>query len=254
MTRRLDGKRCVVTGGSRGIGRAIVDRFVAEGARVVVTARSAPPAPFPDDGSTIFVPGDTASTAQADTLIETARDAFGGIDVLVNNAAIQIEKTIVETTDEDWDLIFGINVKGVFATCRAAIPVMASGGGGSIVNVGSYDGFVADPGLAAYCATKGAVHALSRAIAVDHGSEDIRCNVICPGWIKTDMMDAYLASVPDPDEAARALDANQPIGRIGAPRDIANLALWLASDESAFTTGQLMICDGGLTARASQPG
>jgi NAD(P)-dependent dehydrogenase (short-subunit alcohol dehydrogenase family) len=253
MPGRLDGKRCVVTGGTKGIGRAIVERFIAEGARCVVTARSAPDVPFPDDGTVQFIPGDTAQTDHARAVMADAEQALGGVDVLVNNAAIQVEKTVVDTTDEEWDRIFGINVRGVFLFCRAAIPLMARQGGGSIVNIGSYDGFVADPGLAAYCATKGAVHALSRAIAVDHGAENVRCNVICPGWIKTDMMDAYLASVADPAEAAKTLDANQPIGRVGKPEDIASLALWLASDESAFTTGQLMVCDGGLTAKASQP-
>ncbi len=253
MTRRLEGKRCIVTGGTKGIGRAIMDRFVSEGARCIVTARSKPETPFADDGSVVFVPGDTSRTDHAAMLVGEAEKAFGGLDVLVNNAGIQIEKTVVETTDEDWERIFGINVRGVFLTCRAAIPVMDRAGGGSIINVGSYDGFLADPGLAAYCATKGAVHALSRAIAVDHGAQNVRCNVICPGWIKTEMMDAYLASVPDPAAAEKTLDANQPIGRVGKPDDIANLALWLASDEAAFTTGQLMVCDGGLTAKASQP-
>ena len=251
MTKRLAGQRCLVTGGTKGIGRAIVDRFVAEGATVIVTARSAPAEPFSEYVE--FLPGDTASPDHARKLVMTAQEKLGGLDVLVNNAAIQVEKTIVDTTDEEWDRIFSINVKGVFLTCRSAIPVMAEGGGGSIINIGSYDGFVADPGLAAYCATKGVVHALSRAIAVDHGDQNIRCNVICPGWIKTDMMDAYLDSVADPVEAAKTLDANQPIGRIGRPTDIANLALWLASEESAFTTGQLLVCDGGLTAKASQP-
>jgi 2-keto-3-deoxy-L-fuconate dehydrogenase len=253
MTRRLEGKRCIVTGGTKGIGRGIVNRFLAEGARCVVTARSEPADAFPDDGSVLFMLGDTSSSGHAVDLVARAQEALGGLDILVNNAAIQVEKTIVDTTDEEWDRIFAVNVRGVFLTCRAAIPVMDACGGGSIVNIGSYDGFVADPGLAAYCATKGAVHALSRAIAVDHGGQNIRCNVICPGWIKTDMMDAYLNSVEDPEEAEKALDANQPIGRIGKPEDIANLALWLASDESAFTTGQLMVCDGGLTAKASQP-
>jgi len=253
MTRRLEGKRCIITGGTKGIGRGIVDRFLAEGARCVVTARSQPANPFPDDGSVLFVAGDTSSGDHAKDLVARATEAFGGLDILVNNAAVQVEKTIVDTTDEEWDQIFAINVRGVFLTCRAAIPAMDQSGGGSIVNIGSYDGFVADPGLAAYCATKGAVHALSRAIAVDHGAQNIRCNVICPGWIKTDMMDAYLASVEDPKEAEKALNANQPIGRIGRPEDIANMALYLASDEAAFTTGQLMVCDGGLTAKASQP-
>jgi len=253
MAGRLEGKTAIVTGGTKGIGRAIVDRFLAEGAKVVATARSAPTTPYELTDRLIFAPGDVADARHAKAMVDLAAERFGGLDILVNNAGIQIEKTIPDTTEDEWDRIFDVNVKSVFLFCRAALSPMADRGRGSIVNIGSYDGFVADPGLAAYCATKGAVHALSRAIAVDHGGQGVRCNVICPGWIKTEMMDAYLASVADPGEAAKALDTNQPIGRIGQPGDIASMALWLAGDESAFVTGQLFVCDGGLTARAPQP-
>ena len=248
---RLQGKRCIVTGASKGIGHAIASRFAKEGAQVLASARSAPQPPLPE--GVVFLAGDIADPGQGERLVAACHDAFGGLDVLVNNAAMQLEKTLVETGIEEWERIFAVNVRAVFLACRAAIPAMARAGGGSIVNIGSYDGFVADPGLAAYCATKGAVHALSRAIAVDHGGEGVRCNVICPGWIATDMMEAYLASVPDPQAASERLAANQPAGRIGRPGDIAALALWLASDEAAFVTGQLLVCDGGLTARAPQP-
>jgi len=254
MVGRLEGKSCIVTGGTRGIGRAIVERFLAEGAHVVASGRAAPRDGLPGDAGRLdFLAGDAADSRHAEALVALAVERSGRLDVVVNNAAIQLEKTVVDTAEDEWDRIFAVNVKGVFLLCRAALPVMAAAGGGSIVNIGSYDGYVADPGLAAYCATKGAVHALSRAIAVDHGGQGVRCNVICPGWIKTDMMDAYLATVPDVEAAAGRLDANQPIGRVGQPADIANMALWLASDESAFTTGQLFVCDGGLTARAPQP-
>ncbi len=251
MDGRLEGKRAIVTGASRGIGRAIAESLVREGATVVATARR-PPETWNGE-SMLWIPGDVSCANHVCRVVETARKRLGGIDVLINNAAMQIEKTITETSEDEWNTIFRVNVGSVFLFCRQTIPVMARQGGGVIINIGSYDGFVADPGLAAYCATKGAVHALSRAIAVDHGADGIRCNVICPGWVRTDMMDAYLASVPDPVEAARALDANQPVGRIGRPDDIAALALFLASDEAAFTSGQLFVCDGGLTARASQP-
>ncbi len=254
MSGRLEGKNCIVTGASRGIGRGIVERFVSEGARVVATSRTPPPHDAFDADFVEFIAGDVSSPDHVAHLVAQTVAKLGSVDVVVNNAAMQVEKTLPETTDQEWETIFATNVRSVFLVCREVIPLMRAAGSGSIINIGSYDGFVADPGLAAYCATKGAVHAVSRAIAVDHGNEGIRCNVICPGWIKTDMMDAYLASVPDPDNAAKVLDANQPIGRIGRTQDIANLALWLASDESEFTTGQLMICDGGLTAKASQPG
>jgi NAD(P)-dependent dehydrogenase (short-subunit alcohol dehydrogenase family) len=145
-----------------------------------------------------------------------------------------------------------VNLRGVFLFCREVLPHMARRGGGSIVNIGSYDGFAADPGLAAYCASKGAVHALTRAIAVDHGQQGVRCNVICPGWIETDMLEAFIASRPDPEGARRAVASIHPVGHLGQPADIANMAVWLASDESSFATGQQFVIDGGVTAKAPQ--
>ncbi len=250
---RLQNKVAIVTGGSRGIGRAIVERFLAEGARVLATARSKPVRPLPDNVNLVFLAADAARAGDAADVVAKAVDRFGGLDVLVNNAGIQLEKTIEHTSEEEWDRVLAVNLKSVFLYARAALAPMRRRGGGSIVNIGSYDGFVADPGLAAYCASKGGVHALSRAIAVDHGQDGIRCNVICPGWIETEMAEAYLASQPDPAAARRALTSIHPVGRTGQPADIAGLAAWLASDESAFVTGQLFVADGGLTARAPQP-
>ena len=244
---RLEGKVAIVTGGTRGIGRAIVRRFIEEGARVVTSARSAP-AEEPGDDSPDFVRGDVGRAADVRAIFEHTLRRFGRLDVLVNNAAVQIEKDIEHTSEAEWDALLAVNLKGVFLCCREALAPMRAAGGGSIINVGSYDGFVADPGLAAYCASKGGVHALSRAIAVDHGKEGIRCNVICPGWIRTEMMDAYLRS--QTPEAEDAIVGQHLLGRLGRPEDIANLALWLASDESAFATGQLYVHDGGLTAHA----
>ena len=249
----LEGKVAIVTGGTRGIGRAIAERFATEGARVVASARREPRKRIRQEG-VAFVRADVASEADVRALFDRTLERFGRLDVLVNNAAVQIEKSIEHTSEAEWDALMNVNLKGVFLCCRQALAPMRAGGGGSIVNLGSYDGFVADPGLAAYCASKGGVHALSRAIAVDHGKDGIRCNVICPGWIRTEMMDAYLRSLPDPEEAERAVIDQHLLGRLGRPEDIANLALWLASDESAFATGQLYVHDGGLTAHAPFPG
>ncbi len=244
---RLEGKVAIVTGGTRGIGRAIVRRFTEEGAHVVTSARSAP-----EEGSSEahpdFVRGDVGNAADVRAIFEHALRRFGRLDVLVNNAAVQIEKDIEHTSEAEWDALMAVNLKGVFLCCREALAPMRAAGGGSIINIGSYDGFVADPGLAAYCASKGGVHALTRAIAVDHGKDGIRCNVICPGWIRTEMMDAYLHSLPPGSE--RGIIDQHLLGRLGRPEDIANLALWLASDESSFATGQLHVHDGGLTAHA----
>ena len=249
----LEGKVAIVTGGTRGIGRAIVERFAAAGARVVTSARREPRKPIPR-GEVVFVRADVASEADVRALFDRTQECFGRLDVLVNNAAVQLEKSIEHTSEAEWDALMDVNLKGVFLCCRQALAPMRAGGGGSIVNVGSYDGFAADPGLAAYCASKGGVHALSRAIAVDHGKDGIRCNVICPGWIRTEMMDAYLHSLPDPEAAERAVIDQHLLGRLGRPEDIANLALWLAGEESAFATGQLYVHDGGLTAHAPFPG
>ena len=253
MSGRLEGKRAIVTGGSRGIGRAIVELFLAEGASVVASARRVPDE-AQDHGRFFFVQADVSRAADVDRLFAETLQRFGDIDILVNNAGIQVEKTIEHTSEEEFDRVIGVNLKGAFLCAKAALASMRRRGGGAIVNIGSYDGFAADPGLAIYCASKGAVHALSRAIAVDHGREGIRCNTIAPGWIATEMAEAYIDSLPDPALARKNLTSIHPLGRVGAPRDIAECALFLASDASAFITGQVFVVDGGLTAKAPQAG
>ncbi|QEX23547.1 short-chain dehydrogenase [Hypericibacter adhaerens] len=250
---RLQDKIAIVTGGSRGIGRAIVERFLAEGARVATTSQSEPKTPFPADERLVWLQADMSRADDVERLFAAAGDRFGGVDILVNNAGLQLERTIEQTSEAEWDRVMAVNLKSVFLCSRAAIPAFRRRGGGVIVNIGSYDGFVADPNLAAYCASKGGVHALTRAVAVDHGKDRIRCNAICPGWIETDMLEAYYRSLPDPAEARRRIGAIHPAGHTGKPVDIAALALWLASDEAAFVTGQLFTADGGLTAQAPQP-
>ena len=164
------------------------------------------------------------------TSIKALRDAavasFGDIDVLVNNAGVQIEKTTLDTTDEDWDALMGVNAKGVFAACRAFIPVIVQGG--SIINIGSISARNADPTMALYNASKAFVHALTRSIAVDHGPQ-IRCNAIAPGWIMTDMADAAFDQASDPVAAKADALGRHPAGRFGVPEDIARMAVWLAT-------------------------
>ena len=240
---RLKGKSALVTGGRQGIGRAIVDTFVAEGAEVITCGRGGRPDDLPN--AVIWQQTDMASNVEVDALKQTVSEAFGSLDILVNNAGVQIEKTVLDTTDEDWDTIMGVNAKGVFLACRAFIPVMNTGG--SIINIGSISGHLADPGLALYNASKAFVHGLTRSIAVDHGPA-IRCNAICPGWIMTGMADAAFELSKDPAAAKQDALARHAAGRFGQPQDIANMALWLASDEAAFATGQLFTIDGGMTA------
>ena len=236
---RLRNKIALITGGRQGIGRGIADRFVAEGASVAIIGRGARPEDLPD--AFVWYACDV-SNSQA---VADLASCFDSLDVLVNNAGVQIEKTILETTDADWDQLMGANAKGIFFMCRAFIPHMRAGG--SIINIGSISGTTADPGLAIYNASKAFVHGLTRSIAVDHGPQ-VRCNAICPGWIMTDMADAAFDVAKHPKAAQDDALARHPAGRFGQPSDIAAMATWLASDESAFATGQLFTIDGGLTA------
>jgi len=242
MSNMLDGKTAFVTGGSGGIGAAICERFAREGAQVIAA----------DLTQTGESPNQVEYLAYDVTDDAVCRDTFAGLaerwdklDILVNAAGIEIEKTIVDTTDEDWEQLMGVNARGVFLTCRACIPLMSEGG--SIINIGSISASTADPGLALYNASKAFVQGLTRSIAVDHGPA-IRCNAISPGWIMTGMAEAAFAVADNPAAAKRDALARHPVGRLGEPGDIANLATWLASDEAGFASGQCYTLDGGMTA------
>lgn len=239
---KLGGRKAVVTGGSRGIGRAIVDAFLGEGANVLACGRGERPDDLP--GAASWCTADMAREPDVERLKQAALGTMGGVDILVNNAGVQIEKTAVATTNEDWDVLMGANARGVFLACRAFIPVMAKGG--AIINMGSISADRADPAMALYNASKAFVHGLTRSIAVDHGPA-IRCNAIAPGWIMTGMADAAFDVADDPQAARRDALARHPAGRFGAPEDVARLAVWLASDEAGFVTGQCYVVDGGMT-------
>lgn len=239
----LTGKRALVTGGRQGIGRAIVDVFSQEGAEVFTCGRGSRPADLPPDISWQQV--DVSSGENIKALLEILKTQWDAVDILVNNSGVQVEKTVTESTDEDWEHVMGVNAKGVFMMCRAFIPLMSKGG--SIINIGSISGKIADPSMALYNASKSFVHGLTRSIAVDHGP-DIRCNAICPGWIMTEMADAAFELCDNPEAAKNDALKRHAARRFGKPKDIAQMAIWLASNASSFATGQCYTLDGGLTA------
>lgn len=259
----LEGKIALVTGARGGIGRAIVERFVQEGATVFAAdlTEEGSLAKHIEDGSH-FVKLDVTQEADAVSAMDRIRDEHGKLDILVNAAGIEIEKTVEETTLEEWNQSFAVNSTGTFLTSKYALPLMReaakSGTSASLINFGSYDGFIADPGLAAYCATKGAVHALTRAMACDHGPEGIRVNAICPGYIDTPMLQSFFngdgsgGGGGNIETLQKAVRDVHPLRTYGTPKDIANLVNWLASDEARYASGQLWVLDGGLSAQVQQ--
>jgi len=256
---RLEGKCALVTGASTGIGRAIAERFAAEGAPVAVGAHRNREAAEEtlrrvraagSDG--LVVLGDVADEADAARIVAEAAAGLGGLDVVVNNAGIDHTSGPIEIADLDvelWDRINGVNLRGPFLVSKHAIPHLLARGGGVMLGIGSVGGLVAWPGAGAYSAAKAGLHTLMRTIAVEYADRGIRANCICPGVIEgTAMHEAYLEAAVDRqafEEAARAL---HPARRFGSPDEIAALAVTLCSDEARFVTGALVPVDGGLTA------
>ncbi len=249
MSGLLAGKTAFVSGGSGGIGRAICSRFAREGAAVV--AADLEPRGEPVDGIE-FLRYDVTDERGCRETFAALATRWDKLDILVNAAGIEIEKTIEETSLDEWNRIFAINVTGIFLTSKFALPLLRKSPGASVINFGSYDGFIADPGLAAYCATKGAVHALTRAMACDHGPEGIRVNAVCPGYVDTPMLQRFFGESGDIESLEQAVRDVHPLRTCGQPDDIANLVNWLASDEARYASGQLWVIDGGLSAQVQQ--
>lgn len=251
----LQGKVAIVTGAGRGIGRAIVERFARDGAAVLATQRTEPEGEALREriraagGQIEFIPADVRKPVELQAVVDGCMESFGKLDILCNNAATGLLKSVVATSDDDYDLVFDTNVRGIFAACRFAIPRMFESGGGSIVNIGSVAAYVGFEDDAAYCASKGAVLALTKQMAIDYARQGIRVNCVSPGFIETDQMRTYLESHPDPAWAKEETVRLHPIGRVGRPEEVAAAASFLASDDASFITGASLAVDGGLGAR-----
>src|SRR2546428_4588558 len=249
---RLDGKVALISGGARGQGATEAQLLSREGAKVVLgdvldeAGRHVEAAIRTAGGEATYVHLNVTSEADWRAAVDTAERRYGQLHVLVNNAGILIRKSIEETTEDDWDRIMAVNVKGVFLGTKYAIPAMRRAGSGSIINISSTAGLVGSPsGSSAYTATKGAVRLFTKATAVQHAKEHIRCNSVHPGPIDTDMIRDTLSDPVLQDERLNRV----PLRRIGQPEDIAYGVLYLASDESSFFTGADPVIDGGTTAQ-----
>ncbi|TGX55665.1 SDR family oxidoreductase [Sphingomonas gei] len=242
MTGRLSGKTALITGAAHGIGRATAELFVREGATVWAVDRDADALATFDDSTTRQV--DICDAAAVEAVIAEAPP----LDILFNCAGIVAAGTILDCSEADWQASFDLNVTAMYRMIRAALPAMLANGGGSIVNMASVASSITGvPNRFAYCASKAAVIGLTKAVAADFVAQGIRCNAICPGTVDTPALHQRLRATGDYENALRAFNARQPMGRLGAAAEIAALALYLGSDESGFTTGQVQVIDGGWT-------
>ncbi|WP_288455792.1 SDR family oxidoreductase [uncultured Acinetobacter sp.] len=249
---RLKNKIALITGAGAGIGEATALLFADQGAKVIVADRDYDNAKKVAEkiGANAFaVAADVAKSAEVEVMVKAGVEHFGGLDILVNNAGFGTLGTVVSLEEDLWDSVIDVNLKGVFLCSKFAIPELIRRGGGSIVNLASTISVVGIPDRAAYVAAKGGVAALTRAMALDHANEGIRVNSVAPGVINSSYYDKMFKEVEDPTAFKKGLEARSPLNKMGEPIDIANMILFLASDESTFSTGAMFTIDGGYTAR-----
>ena len=242
---RFEGKVALVTGGRSGIGRAIAERLNQDGARVFTAQRG-------QDKTFEGIEADLGDPDCPPEVIGNVVDRAGRLDILINNAGMMQEALVEDMSLEDWQRNLMVNLTAPFLMIKAALPHLRRGQG-AIVNIGSIEGLGSNPGHAAYCATKAGLHGLTRAVAVDHGAEGIRCNAVAPGWIDTGLNMDFIASQPDPEKFRKGIGRIHPVARTGKPEEVAAMVAFLASDDAAFITGQVYTVDGGRMAKLSLP-
>lgn len=248
---RLSGKRALITGAASGIGRATALLFAREGAAVAVVdvdemgGQAVVQTILDEGGQAIFVRCDVTRAADCQRAVQETVDRLGGLDILFNNAGIIRRATVIDTTEEEWERVMAVNVKSIFLLGKYAVPAMTQSGGGAIVNTASGWGLVGGRNAVSYCASKGAVVNMTRAMALDHGGQNIRVNCVCPGDTDTPMLRSEAQQLGESEDAFLAEAADRPLQRIGRPEDIAQAVLYLASEDSAFVTGTALVVDGG---------
>jgi NAD(P)-dependent dehydrogenase (short-subunit alcohol dehydrogenase family) len=251
LTHQLAGKVAIITGAASGIGRAAAILFASEGAAVVIAdinqagGRAVAAEIARSGGRSAFEPGDVTRAADCKRVVDRAMHEFGGAHILFNNAGIIRRASVVELSEADWDQVMAVNVKAIFLMSRETIPLMEKNSGGSIINTASGWGLAGGPRAAVYCASKGAVVLLTKAMAIDHGPQKIRVNCICPGDTDTAMLRSEAEQLGEPSNQFLEDAAKRPLGRVGKPEEIAHAALYLASDAASFVTGTAMVVDGG---------
>jgi dihydroanticapsin dehydrogenase len=255
MSDRVLGRVAIVTGAASGIGEASAIRLAEEGASVICADLNAEGAAqtaasiVAAGGTAIGYTIDISDSDQCDAIVAKAVDTYGAIDILVNNAGVNLPGVFHEITNATIEKTLSVNVMGAMYLTRAALPHMLKNSRGSIVNMSSVNGLVSEPFLSVYSASKGAIVMFTRGIALDYAKTGIRCNAICPGWVDTPINHAHAKMLGGLDHVYKTIDSFQPIGRPGTPREIANLVLFLASDEASFMTGSIVSADGGMTAQ-----